>query len=224
MNSKIYLVRLHLSYFLINNQNSISNNKVKKIPILPNVVGITDVKEYITNINEVPIGIDKKELEIVNIDYLSNLGNIITSTKLDNTKNFVKSLLHIFKTIPNNNLIVIDSQKQLGLSKDEYHNYYTENLDNVLLKIKNKLNKLPQDIEVFGYIPTFISIVEYYITNKKTNLSLEFILSIISTIVYIVSPIDIVPDLIPGIGYLDEAYIILKCLDAYEKEFTNFIM
>jgi len=119
----------------INKQNSISNNKVKKIPILPNVVGITDVKEYITNINEVPIGIDKKELEIVNIDYLSNLGNIITSTKLDNTKNFVKSLLHIFKTIPNNNLIVIDSQKQLGLSKDEYHNYYTENLDNVLLKI-----------------------------------------------------------------------------------------
>lgn len=119
----------------INNQNNLTNNKVKKIPILPNVVGITDVKENITTINEVPIGIDKKELEIINVDYLSNLGNIITSTKLDNTKNFVKSLLHIFNNIHNNNLIVIDSQKQLELKKEEYRNYYTDDFDNVLLKI-----------------------------------------------------------------------------------------
>ena len=139
---------------------------------------------------------------IVNYDYTINLGNIITSTKLDNTQNFVKSLLHIFKTIPNNNLIIIDSQKQLGLSKDKYHNYYTENLDNVLLKtneyVVNSINNKSNNngvILIYG-LNKFINkvnnttkITELVNNIKKSEVSLSKRLRIRIHIGYFIFPI-----------------------------------
>lgn len=124
----------------INYQKEINKTSSKRIPTLPDVVGIDDVKEKITSINNIPIGIAKKDLEIVTIDYSLNQGNLITSTKLSNTKNFVKSLTLIFKIIKSN-LIIIDPLKQLSLTKEEYNNYYTDNLEEVITKINETLTK-----------------------------------------------------------------------------------
>ena len=42
------------------------------------------------------------------MDYTMNVGNVISSTRLQNTEKFVKSLLEEFRIATNNNVIVID--------------------------------------------------------------------------------------------------------------------
>jgi len=142
----------------IKNQREMNSNVAEMIPTLPSVVRLDDVESAISNLGNVPIGISKMELEVQTKDYLSNLGNIITSIKLENTKIFTKSLLQVLRRIPNNYVIILDPQEQLGLLKTEFPNYYTKNLDELLLKINDYLKELIEKqngnqgvILVYGY-------------------------------------------------------------------------
>ena len=125
----------------IEKQIEINKVSAKKIPILPEVVRYNDISNKISNLRSVPIGISNKDLDIVTMDYLSNLGNIITTTKLENSINLVKSLLFNLKTILNSNLIVIDAFNELNL-KGEYNNYFTDNFESVLVKINDYVDRI----------------------------------------------------------------------------------
>ncbi len=126
----------------IQEKNQLNQRKAKKIPTLPDIVRLPDVQEEIKSLNHIPIGISKKGLEVVSVDYLINIGNIITSNKLANTANFVISLLYLFRFIPNMNILVIDPMSLLGLDKMQYPNYYTENLEGVMGQIIDYIKKL----------------------------------------------------------------------------------
>ncbi len=116
--------------------------KARRIPTLPEIIRYKDIEEEVTSLNNVPIGISKKDLEIVTVDYLANLGNIITSNRLANTYNFVKSLLTVFTQLKNTTLIIIDPAKMLELDQNLYKNYYTDNLLEVLDKLLEYLKNL----------------------------------------------------------------------------------
>ncbi len=131
----------YLSIF-INEQRSVNNIKAKRIPVLPEIIRFKDIEEEVSNLNNVPIGISKKDLEITTVDYLANLGNIITSNRIINTEKFIKSLLIIFKSIRNTMLVIIDPMKQLELDQELYKNYYYDNLDEVLDKFITYLKEL----------------------------------------------------------------------------------
>ena len=131
----------YLTKFL-QEQNKTSNQKAKIIPTLPEIVRLNDIKEEIKSLNHLPVGISKKGLEIMTVDYSMNIGNLITSNKLANTEKFIKSLLYLFHFIPNTNLIVIDVLNLLKLDKIKYPNYYTENIDIIIDQIHDYLKKL----------------------------------------------------------------------------------
>jgi len=122
----------------------INKNKVGafKVPVLPEVVDLNFVKEKIKVLEEVPVGVDKKELGILTIDYLANIGNIITSNKIENTKNFVLSLIYELRRVRNTNLIVLDPLRELVLNKQEYPNYVQENMKLYLKNLGNYIQKL----------------------------------------------------------------------------------
>lgn len=128
----------------IKERNKVNKKKAKKIPVLPDIIRIQDIQEDFKGIHQVPIGISKKELEVISVDYLLNLGNIITSNKILNTEKFVRSLLHLFRFIPNTNLIVIDANSYLNLDKMQYPNYYTTQFDTVINQIEDYIKKLKE--------------------------------------------------------------------------------
>ena len=123
----------------IKNQKSINENKAKNVPLLPEVVTYNDVKEKLKGIESVPIGISKDELEVMTMDYLDTLGNIVTSMKIENTKNFVLSLLGMLNIIPNIKLYVLDSLNLLMLDKNVFTNYYNDNFDNIIEELTNNI-------------------------------------------------------------------------------------
>ena len=128
----------------INEQIQTGMPKAKPIPELPDKIDLGIIENEITTLKSVPIGISKKELEVCKVDYITNLGNIITSNKISNTTRFVKSLLIVFNKIPNNSLIVIDPMKSLNLNTKIYPNYFTNNMDETIDVIKNYIQKLKE--------------------------------------------------------------------------------
>ena len=116
--------------------------KAKRIPTLPDIIRYNDILEEVSNLKNVPIGISKKDLEIVTVDFLASPGNIITANRISSCLNFIKSLLTVIGSTKNSTLMVIDVTKALNLNTNEYPNYYTENISDILGKITEYLQKL----------------------------------------------------------------------------------
>lgn len=126
----------------IKEQKEKNTTRARRIPVLPDIVKEEDVASEITSLNHVPIGINKNDLEIYTVDYLSNLGNIISSNKIVNTEKFVKSLLTVLSRIPNINLMVIDTINSLTQSSSLFPNYYNTKFADVTDKIIEYVKKL----------------------------------------------------------------------------------
>ena len=69
-------------------------------------------------------------------------------------------------------------------------------------KHKNQLEK------VWDYLQLFFSIVKDYINGSYKEIPLTTIVSIVASLLYLISPIDFIPDFIPGIGFIDDVFVI----------------
>lgn len=137
----------------ISNQKQINKTVAKKIPVLPDIVKYNDIKSEINDLTNIPIGISKNTLDIITYDFTLSIGNIISSNKLINCENFIRSLLEIFKNISNNNLIIIDSMKNLMLDTNIYQNYYNNEFVIILDKLIEYVDKLMEsNTELSGII------------------------------------------------------------------------
>lgn len=100
----------------------------------------------------------------------------------------------------------------------------TDKIEVFLQKLEKKLKVIPKVGETFAIVPTMISLIRNYVKKEYTEIPLGTIIAILSALIYIITPIDFIPDVIPGAGYIDDALVIGACLklvssdvDDYEK-------
>lgn len=98
------------------------------------------------------------------------------------------------------------------LLKDE------DKMEQFLQKLEKKLKKIPRAGEKLSKVPVLISLVRSYMKKEYTDLPKGTIIAIVSALMYFVSPVDIIPDSIPLIGYMDDAAIIATCWELVEKD------
>lgn len=101
-----------------------------------------------------------------------------------------------------------------GLKKAEILLADPDKLEKFLQKLERKLNKIPVMGETFSMVPTMISLVRSYVKKEYTEVPLGTIVGIISALIYILSPIDLIPDGIPVAGFTDDVAVLLICLKA----------
>ena len=89
-----------------------------------------------------------------------------------------------------------------------------DKLEEFLQKLEKKLKKIPLVGNTFSIVPAMISLVRSYVKKEYTEIPLGSIVGIISALIDILSPIDLIPDGVPGAGYLDDAAVLLVCLKA----------
>jgi DNA segregation ATPase FtsK/SpoIIIE, S-DNA-T family len=126
----------------IDSEVKANNILARKIPILPEIVRAVNVNSIKKSLSNIPIGISKKDLNIMTVDYTQSIGNIITANRIAATKKLTISLLEELNTIPNFVLIVFDPQKYLNLNTSLYKNYYEENIDHNFELITNYITNL----------------------------------------------------------------------------------
>ena len=62
------------------------------------------------------------------------------------------------------------------------------------------------------YVKLFISMIKDYVMGKYKEVPYGIIAVIVGTLLYVISPLDIIPDILPAIGLADDAAIVALCV------------
>lgn len=83
-----------------------------------------------------------------------------------------------------------------------------EKLEHTLESLEKKLSKVPVAGKYLQDVPVFISLVRAYVNKEYTEIPLGSIIAIISALIYVFNGFDFIPDLVPGVGFIDDAAVI----------------
>jgi uncharacterized membrane protein YkvA (DUF1232 family) len=84
---------------------------------------------------------------------------------------------------------------------------------------KSKDNKFKQ---LFGVGLTLVRMVRSYATGDYRQIETSTVVSGLAVLLYVVSPIDLVPDFIPVLGFLDDLSLVSWFMGKFQKEIVHF--
>lgn len=92
-----------------------------------------------------------------------------------------------------------------------------------LLKIKNLEIKIPKSLkDTWEDIKMMIYMITDYIKGNYKKANWKTIAAITGAIIYFLSPLDLIPDIIPIVGYLDDLTVIKIALNMVKKDFDDY--
>ena len=100
-------------------------------------------------------------------------------------------------------------EKRYGEAETLLHD--EDKMEAFLQKLEEKLKLVPVAGNQLAMIPVMASMIRSYLKKEYTEVPLGTILAILGALLYFVSPIDLVPDGIPLLGYMDDAAVVALC-------------
>lgn len=77
--------------------------------------------------------------------------------------------------------------------------------------------------EVWSYLTALFRILKAYIRGEYRDIPWGSIVLVTVGIIYFVSPIDLIPDILPGIGLIDDAAVIAFVVAQIKADLDNFL-
>ncbi len=125
------------------------------------------------------------------------------------------------KLLGKNKIFENEQHKYNDKAKDYIGNQQkTQGLLNRAIKMANEKKENLE--EVWDKLQLFFELVKSYSKGEYKNVSPSTILTIIGTLLYFVSPLDLVPDFIVGLGILDDAALIGFTVKKISSELDAF--
>lgn len=91
------------------------------------------------------------------------------------------------------------------------------------MKISTRLFEM---LRTFGHLwtdlPVLLRLLKAWKQGSYRGLSVRTVASIVVSILYILSPVDAIPDFIPGIGLIDDAAILALLLHSLAQDLAAF--
>lgn len=103
-----------------------------------------------------------------------------------------------------------------NLNNDDVNTVLNHEEDIKSKSLKGALKKFADEIKLL------IEMVKSYANGSYKELPLTTIIAVVLTLVYVFSPIDIIPDFIPGVGLTDDAGMVALCLAAIAADLEKF--
>lgn len=97
-----------------------------------------------------------------------------------------------------------------------------ERVVNAADDIHQKVKKNPKFKELISETTNLLSIVKDYWNKEYTQLPWYAITAITFTLLYILNPLDLSPDYIPFIGYIDDASVLTLALSMVKKDINKY--
>jgi len=117
-----------------------------------------------------------------------------------------------------------DAKKELenGYKKAEKLLENEEKMERFLQKLEKKLKLIPLAGDTLSMVPILVSLVRNYVKKEYKDIPLGTIIAIISALIYWLSPVDVIPDVFPGVGYVDDAMVIAACLKLVKSDVDEY--
>ena len=98
----------------------------------------------------------------------------------------------------------------------------SDKLEDFLIKLEKKMDDIPGVGKALSNVPILISLVRAYAKKEYTEVPVGTIVAIIAALLYVLSPIDLIPDAIPGIGFVDDAAVVAYCLKKVKEDIDAY--
>ena len=116
-------------------------------------------------------------------------------------------------------LLSKEKESEMILNDKSKYNRFIESTKKWLQSHKN----IPLIGGLFATVELMLSLVEDYAEKNYSQIPKASIISAIAAIVYVISPIDLIPDVIVGAGFLDDAAVVLLVLEfGLKKDLENY--
>lgn len=98
-----------------------------------------------------------------------------------------------------------------------------DKFERFLQRLEKKLKTVPIAGTTLAIVPTMVSMVKAYVQKDYPDVPIGTILAIVSALIYFVSPIDLIPDSIPVIGYADDMAVISACTKMVQSDIDEYV-
>ena len=93
-----------------------------------------------------------------------------------------------------------------------------DKLRQLLQNIESKLSTVPKVGEKLASIPVFVSLMRSYQRKEYTEIPYKSLIAIAGALIYFLAPVDLIPDFIPVVGYVDDAAVLAFVLTQVKKD------
>lgn len=76
--------------------------------------------------------------------------------------------------------------------------------------------------EVIGDLRAMVRLVGAYAKGDYRDIPFETLVLVVGAMIYVVSPLDLIPDMVPGAGYADDIAIVHSVVEKARGEITKF--
>lgn len=97
-----------------------------------------------------------------------------------------------------------------------------QKMERFLQRLEKKLKIIPVGGETLSMIPTMVSLLRSYVKKEYNDVPIGSIIAIISALAYWLTPGDAIPDLIPGVGFVDDAAVTAVCLKLVSSDIKEY--
>lgn len=116
-----------------------------------------------------------------------------------------------------------DYEKELDARKEEAEEILantkkTEKLIKKVRKLCTKLSRIPVIGSVIGEFGIVCDLISDYINGTYKEIPVSTILSFIAALTYLISPFDVIPDVVPVLGFCDDAAALKFALEAARND------
>ena len=86
--------------------------------------------------------------------------------------------------------------------------------------------KLPKEPfqETWPYLQTMLRLIRAYSRGEYRNVTESTLVVIVAAIIYLVNPLDLIPDAIPGLGFLDDATVLALAVRRTRQDLDDFMI
>lgn len=136
--------------------NEMYSERAVSIPVLPNQIKVEDVKELVTQLDKLPIGIYKTSLGLATYDFKNNLVNIISAKNIDIIAEYITHLYEEINLLENVEITLFDAE---GIVQETRKNLKLD-YQNYSLRIQNNLSKTKHNVCIILGIDKFLTSIE----------------------------------------------------------------
>ncbi len=97
-----------------------------------------------------------------------------------------------------------------------------DKLETFLNRLENKLNKVPVGGSILSMVPVMISMLRSYFKKEYKDVPIGTLIALVSALLYWLAPADVIPDVIPVAGYVDDATVIAACLKLINDDLNDY--